>query len=801
MPPQNPENPGPLDPNRIDVSLSLMGEEGATAITALTAQISLLHSHLAQFGGMDPSSVARAQAAVARATSTSPGGVIPSGPSAMASNVAEATAHVQGIVEGRTPPQPAQAAPTNEEGLPSSRSSIADPDAQRDLRLANLSARKRLQEIRKEPETQGLGSVIDRWNEVYAARERQQASRRLRTLGRTGDFETPGFDAGGIGDELSTGASLPSGGVRGGGGGPGEVQGVSGSELPGWYRSLTADPVAYERMQEGLRIPQIGEFTIQNKLEMGRNLLANRAFRRYQTAVSDVTSAKGFEDLSPEEQQSQINDITSGQNEGRAAGLLHQASQNTAYIYAGQRELRRFRQHVANINQGIQQPGIQMGYDPGASVTFPGTNVGFRLPDFSSGGAFREGLRQQLTQWRLQAQAGISGTQAKEIVSGVNAGGFSGAEGMRLATGAVAPLVRQGLDPTSTAQIIAESVRNGNASVKDVADTLDHLGETARATRQSLDQTVQGLEEFTQTSESLGALRVEGLKAGRQLMDATGLTGGQAATAIQSPLVQAQGMFNYGVLPNAFSTLPAAAQGQSIYSAVNMAMRATSSFGGHTIHTPWGDVSGREEQITQAAQFAGIPRETFQRLWTHRFQGRALTSAGGLLDKYAKGQALLDKGHDKDQKHARNIPGFRGDHYIVPEDPHSPGAEAQAQFEHQNWPAIQKALESGARGLHGKEARDWKSAVAKISHEHGKERVDDALKFIKEKSKTDIPDQRDTVHLKFTGPAAKWFEQVKNLPDPAKQKANAGGENLPSQILHGAGEVIKFAHNLPGSPI
>jgi hypothetical protein len=73
------------------------------------------------------------------------------------------------------------------------------------------------------------------------------------------------------------------------------------------------------------------------------------------------------------------------------------------------------------------------------------------------------------------SEGGINGEQAREIVGGLSAAGYTGEEGQNLAFNAIAPLVQQGQNAGITVGMMDQAIRNGNMSAKEFVDTMNDL--------------------------------------------------------------------------------------------------------------------------------------------------------------------------------------------------------------------------------------------------------------------------------------------------------------------------------------
>jgi hypothetical protein len=659
----------------------------------------------------------------------------------------------------------------------------ADTGPTRPERLSRMGFLRRLGQYRDEG--QGAFGMLQSEVEVTEARETYQARKRG---GR--DIQNPSIqgymrpDFGGpVPGSLggSPGASVPPG------------TGASNPNDPLWLRGLRADPSRYERAQETWQIPQFGEMTWQNKLDFGADALQRSAVNSYRARLDHMVNEQG---MSRADAQAQLNTAGSfgqgiGGFRGYGANLLRMGADNAVKAYLG---MQMFRGGFER-GRGLSAAGTELGYARGDSVTIPGTEIGFMLP----GQGTSEGIRQRWTAQRLRMRSGISGAQANDIVGALAQNGFSGSEGNRVGLDYISDLVREGQNPEEASSLFAQAVRNGNASMSEVASTLKDLGDSARTARQTLSQYMEGLDEFSERAQQSGALKGTGLQLARSVTTALGISGQQAAEVFDSPIMQATMMRDYGVLPNEIGNLGGTSAGREGFStgmlnSIDTAMRMAQPFA-HDQRGPNGEiiVSGRDRQIGQAAQFMGMSRETFERLLRGKDQSRSLIKAQGAIEDFKKQAGPTRSG-------TRYVEGVTKPGDWIPAMAHAAGAvnvngtwmqraTISGDAGHyevsqpladsgESWSAAKAAL-AAAAPTDSKRAGFLKQVddISNISDPRKRIAAAEGLISRAQKAASAAPEDDKTVYVQFKGTAGKVFEQYLKKESDANRKANAGGES------------------------
>lgn len=749
-----PSQPNPLDPDRIDISLDLVGAGSIEAVQQLTQQLQVVTQFMANAQTGSPESAAAGARAAANAFAPRVGN-IQHGPHAYQSHGGNSPVVIDGAGE---------------------RASMGFVDRT----LERYRATEHDQLVRRA--RLGMSANADQYDSLYSGRT-GGAEEELRL--RSG---TP-----------STGASLPADGAS--------------TNDPLWRQALMSNPVEWERSQEGIRLPPGGlSLNIQDKLRIASDYLAQQAERRYTSgqaaAIPEAQAQATALGFTPEQiAQMPTGGVTeAGQTMGNVAGLLRIGSEHAAQAQLVVGDLRNYAQRANAYAGAYQQAGVQAGYERAGQINIPGTNIGITNPlDFFRGNsAAREGLNQRINIQRLRLMGGIDQNQAREIVGGLAGSGWTGEQGQNIAFDAIAPLVQQGMNPGLATQSFDQMARQGNASLSDIVDTLSNLGDSARTANMSLDEYQQGLMEFADQAKQYGAIGTQGAQLGRNLTDSLGVAPQVAAQFFQNPLVQGQYMAQTGMLPNTMGMAGGHQVNQAVYGAIDMAMQATRGFavnGQASVDPITGHrISGRAYQEQEAAQILGMSRNELVRLNRERTTAPARSAALELLNRYnpnapgAAGRPTSTPGSTVPLGQGGGVHGgtasivdaqnaINAAHGITPTTPTTDAG----------WEKIHRQLMLAAPSTPGsKDRNDYIAKVRHIETESGQQRIKDTRQLIRDQSKIATPDNTPTVYVKFKGPAAKFFEQDKK--GDAKRNANAGGVNLAQNIIQNP----KEAQNLMG---
>lgn len=801
MAPQRPS----IDPQRIDISLDLVGQGSLAAIEQLSQQLSNVTNYLSNIGATDAGGRARGAARIAGSRSAR--GV-----------------HDRGASPTASQPHLSPSINNNAGANASLPPSVVDAGPNAGF-LANRVAR-------------------------YANNELSQR----RSLG--GQQHTPpGFNYSQINmgtppGRISSSASLPGG--------------SSGNDPLGRIALQANTQDAWSGLQEGYRLPPGGlSLSTQDKIYLASNFLGASAEKSYQKQIagklSSAASQAGFSSndisqLSPDELKDFLPDIDMSDVGARrfgASSLLREAGEKIAPIQALTGGL----QNLYGFGSGVQQAGVAGGYQRAGQINIPGTNIGITNPfDFlKSGSAAQEGARQRLTASRLRLMGGINGSQASEIVNSLAQSGWTGSMGQNAAFDAISPLVQQGQDPRLVTQAFDRSMRQGNSSLEDFLKTMDKMGPSAKAARQDLNEYMQGLETFSDTAKSLGATGSQGYALGRGVSDITGLAPEVTSRIFQDPVFQGMGL-QQGLLPSQLGTMSTGGFVKNLYKTLDFMKAATAPF----MNKPYRDpntgvittpgVQEQAQMISTLAPDLGSADVILNQLRNEK-RNTAAGVASSWLDKYGndtKGaDSYIKKSGTSGANYSLRSQKYKaGDLIPAPVRKHVVGraglmdnrgqpkgainlgngqfaVRATSDGEGQtfvpssakmfndavyaragaggDWSHVSEELRLMAPGKKGsREYDNYMKKVNALSYTQGADRVKAARQLIQDQTRGINAPQGDsnTSYVKFTGLAAKFFEQDKSALKKAQAAANSGGPSIAKTATVPAASATDYAQLL-----
>jgi hypothetical protein len=513
-----------------------------------------------------------------------------------------------------------------------------------------------------------------------------------------------------------------------------------------------------------------------------------------------------------------------GLNRGRAGYLIGQAADNWAIVSSVHRSLMNNLDRT-NLRGFLQQramiaEGSAMGFDPsGGDMTFPGTRYGMRIPFAPLTEAGREGLRMQAQRFQLAMLPGIGREQAGEIVNSLAGQGWSGQEASTLGQHLVAPLVQQGQQPGTVAGLMDQAMRQGNTSLRQFRETMDHVGDAARTARMSLDEFQQGMGEFAQAATNQGATFGRGLQNAREFTEATGMAPQVGAAMMQNQTVQALAMTNYGMIPQEMGLLPGGALGNVTNQTIEMGLRMAGGYRNQPVtETIDGNrvqiASGAERQAATAAAITGIPVDQIRRFQRDGHRIQAASRARDLLREHERDTRRHHARSRSDRteaalREASDIPVLGGAVAKM-------GGKIAGLFGHDDsydddrletdrsdpnlvsWQEVQKQM----RAIDPKDT-DWQKRINEIGHKHGRDRIREAQKAIGEKTKVETDTKTGDkgprkVEVEFTGFAEKVLKQAMGTNDGGKHGALSGGISTVAHAVVPGGVVIDAARSLFG---
>lgn len=581
------------DPNKIDVSLNIMSDATLAAVNNLAGQLSSLREFLAvqSQGASDPSArvegLSRAASFVQTAYTTGqvppnrPTGPIlggdPSNPSRgaqlsaarRAELQAEYRAYIEGLKGGAVPERPLQG-------------------PARELMEHEIGDIQRWRVAGREKKAYG-GSRLDRFFGMYQGAQRDPGE------DRSYEFEA-GLPSRGESALPEVGGPLPQGISSGA-----SVPPIGG---PGWAQALQREGITPDT-RIALTIPRLGEFTIQDKLNMAAQWMGRAAQRR------------GSYDPEANDGQGGVVYGPTATRIGRgAAGAAYLRDQSAALVEVG-REFQRLK----SFARGEELSGEALGFSRESTLgDVEAFGIGGRLNLGFTSAAQREALRQEISQRRVQAAPGVSGEEAQRIRQAVSGMGYSGALNERLQLDLFKPLQQRGIGVESVAPLIDQGIRQGNASIAALKDTMIALADAARTANMTLEETNAAALEYAESVQEIGASYDDALR-NAATFTASGLDPRIASQAMQSPMVQGQLTAQTGLAPQMQGIISASGVMRGMQSAAQLALGMGSVYRNlpdRTITTASGErlttATGEDAQLAFASQVSGIPRQVLERM-------------------------------------------------------------------------------------------------------------------------------------------------------------------------------------------
>jgi hypothetical protein len=791
--------PHDQDPNRIDVSLNIMSDATLTAVENLTKQLSSLRGFLAT-QAMPTNPAAQAQSATGWMQQPT-GLLVPGGEQA-------------GIWHGVSGQQPQQDPKNPSKGA---------SDSREQNRLLRAEYTKYMETVKgggdpgtlSRPAENLMAHHLSDWDryKLAGAEVRNDSNERLRKItNRTDRFfelypgvtRDPGEDRtyeqvtqvptrGGaaLRDEVSSGASYPREGPRTTDprGQMGDMPDGVNPDDPGWKQALAREGITPES-RFGLTIPRLGEFTIQDKLDMGARFLGRRAARRQE--------AGALED-----------DPTRGQTAGRMAARMAYLRDQSAGLTAINREFQRLRGFARGEEQSAEDLGFSRESALGDASLF---GAGMRLNLGFTSAAQREGIQQEITQRRVQAAPGVSGEEAEAARRLFGGMGYSETTNQRLQMNLGRPLIQRGIQPETFGPIIDQGVRQGNMSISTLRQTIIDLADAARTANQTLSATAEATAEYAEQMQGLGGNYEESLR-NAATFTRSGLDPRIMGQAMQAPLTQGILTAQTGLMPPLHGVIGAAGVQRGVAQSIDTAMAMGQGYRNmpdRTITTASGETlttaTGRDAQIGFAAQQTGLSPQVIQRYLRNP----------NILRRGADAQAMATAMEKQIEGQKRG-----GDQVTTTDDPSMmrgalPGAHIKTSKHGELSPAQRRALEHGQVGdnviqynelekqmlMMRPGDRDWRKKVMHLRKTDDIEtRVNRAERLV---GKDLVAKPEPDYLVGLNDDAKKLLKMVpKKDRSDSKSRANAGGPpaNASYQGPNFPGESgIPFQYSGGGSP-
>lgn len=608
------------DPNRIDVSLNIMSDATLTAVNQLTDQLTSLREFLAsqaqagnpaaqaesagrwtpQSGGLAWTRPGETQAGIFHGPSRPIQQGDPANPTDGSQRSAarrkeleaEYKAYEESVKQGTVPHSP--------EGPPIS------PDAESMMahRMSDWQRWRHAGREAKDPNLPTVTSRMNRFFELYPGASRDPQEDRA--------YEDESQVPRRGGSALPEGMGYPRQGP------PTTSPMAQYGDMPGWAQALGKEGITPES-RLALTIPRLGEFTIQDKLNMAAQWMGRAAMRH-----------EGPDDTNPRFTQAV----------GRTAASAAYLRDQSASIVALQREWQR----VHAFARGEEQSGEALGFSREAFTgDIEALGIGYRpgLPWFSE--ASREAMHQELTQRRVQAAAGVSGEEAQAIRQTVAGMGYSGSRNERLQMDLFRPLQQRGIGAEQVAPLVDQGVRQGNMSIVALRDTMIDLADAARDANMTLEDTTAAALEYSESVQEIGA-NYEASLRNAATFTRSGLDPRIAGQAMQSPMMQGILSMQTGLPPQLQGIIGAPGVMRGMGQAIRQGLDLGAPFANlpdSTIRSASGQkitvATGKDAQVAMAQQMTGIPRQIIERYMDNpnflEAGGLAQTMAGQMQDQ------------------------------------------------------------------------------------------------------------------------------------------------------------------------
>lgn len=534
------------------------------------------------------------------------------------------------------------------------------------------------------------------------------------TFGETGTPYNSGIEEGRTFGAPATGIPIPRGpSSQGRGGGP-----VSPGDQnnDAWLSALRP------RADIPITMPRYGEFNAQDVLGLFAQVGAKYSVG-HDGRMSGRAGARGV---------------------GLAGGALDAMSDVVPYFKA--------LEQGTGIGMGPRAANAQtsaMGYDRGG-LSPEIFGMGFSLP---FGPAFREATSENIQATRVGLGAGISIKEARAIQDALKGQGYSGEDRSRL-TKVVAELKADkntsgDVGSVETlAPIVDQLMRHGATSLGGLKDAVKGLGEEALASRMTVDELNNSLNEFANEQQKKGATYGQGRALGRDFNRATGGLDPRLLSQLQdNGIVQGMFMRKTGMLPQEMGIAPAGAQISSIYEAMDLVGGAFKGLPSSKRTTKYGTevVSGEERGDAMAAKYVGLDTDVYMRMKKNRKKYEANAQLEGFATRYGDAaQSIHDSKAPASEKASRFARLYKGQEGVLGMD------------------AMGKAMKDA--GFSGKE-------IADIGKTKPWERAEKIHELVAKKTGNVTDQDKQTVTISASPELRRWLRL--HTPDD-KSAANEG---------------------------
>lgn len=418
---------------------------------------------------------------------------------------------------------------------------------------------------------------------------------------------------------------------RGGGSG-----GTSPPSAPPWQSKIN-ELRAQEEMN---KIPRFGQLNIQDYLNSIASGLSNRANKQFGRATDQIDRGMSADE---------VQDLVQGpQNLGRRAAKIQRGANWAGVGYTAYRGVTDFRTHLAKYGfdpSQAEHTGRALGYQRGGDLFGGNLPFGIGMEDpFNPAAA--EGIGQAADVINLRSKSGINGQEAQAIEGAAAGAGFGGNARSDITQNLLAPLFQKyGLNPEEVMQWQG-ALRTGQISTRDLAKTLDGLGETARSANMTLTDTAAAIKQASDAVQGMGGTARQGIQFGQNFQSLSGLPANVGGQLLQNPMVQTMLANQTGVMPGLQGVLPTNALMGGISSAISTLEQAYKGFPGRNLNAIdpttgkvlyTSGVSSQQQTDAMVAKQLGLDYNSFMALKKNQKQIGAGNALQGALQSYQGG--------------------------------------------------------------------------------------------------------------------------------------------------------------------
>lgn len=572
---------------------------------------------------------------------------------------------------------------------------------------------------------------------------------------------------------------------------------------PSFVRGMSVNQLG-EMLQEGIKIPQFGEWQLDTAAKMVRDIFAQRA------------SKYGVYNPESEEWNWNAGQEKAGTREANVASLA-----NYGYAHAARLQvLKKAYRGIRGYGENAMNAGAALGYNPQTGIG-PAHILGFNNPlSWLTSEAGQQGFGMNLDALETALGTGLSFNQAREAYGAVASQGFSNQKGgflgfsqggdlQNIVGGLVGPLIENtGMNPEVAAKF-TDQLKTGTASISELTGALKNLGVTARETHKNVNELGEEVYNYGHTATQFGATPVQGYAAGASYARITGLGPEGAGRALENPYFQAQALQS-GVLPYAVGTLPGRSVAQLQIKSLHqlMGMFGGGVFGNQKLG-PNGEIEPSQQQLALAAHFAGVEPEQAEYLlknekkilkageaealgtkWLKNFAGKERSTRNKKQETQYLSELKMLEAHHKGTGKLREEWEAREGKF---------GEEGEVKLSHGEYMELHR--EEAPLNQMLKEMHIPKKQREEIYNAHGEKKIELLEKRLAESGEPKVKGAgaaNNQVTVGLTKQAEKLLKIESGITS-AQRYRNSSGESGLSEVVNTAGEVAGKVGSVAGT--